>query len=107
MWDGGISTKLTGKWCAVHGHFAMPRAGDPSVLTHDQLVNLLLSLPPDKANMEAAALMGRLNFASTYAFGKLLTERDLINDASSLPGVAKVIVRPSLVFDIAGDPYPG
>lgn len=81
-------------------------AGDPIVLTHTQLVELLRSLPPEAAASEAAALMTRLNFASTYAFGKLLTEL-LVDDAASLPGVAKVIVRPSLVSSLAGGPYPG
>lgn len=80
--------------------------GDPTVLTHAQLVELLLSLPPEAAASEAAALMNRLNFASTYAFGKLLTEL-LVDDAASLPEVAKVIVRPSLVSNLAGAPYPG
>lgn len=69
-------------------------------------MDLLLSLPPDTAAAEAAAMLACINFVSTYAFGKLLTEH-LVNDASSLPGVAKIIVRPSLVSVIAGDPYPG
>uniref|UniRef100_A0A383W7V3 Fatty acyl-CoA reductase n=1 Tax=Tetradesmus obliquus TaxID=3088 RepID=A0A383W7V3_TETOB len=42
---------------------------------------------------------------STYAFGKLLTER-LVGEAQ-LQGVSKVIVRPSLISSLAGDPYPG
>jgi len=70
-------------------------------------VEQLLSSPPDTAAAEAAALMSRLNFASTYAFGKMLTEQ-LVDEADILPaGVAKAIVRPSLVYSMAGAPYPG
>jgi hypothetical protein len=51
-------------------------------------------------------IMARLNFVSTYAFSKLLTEQ-VVDDPTTLPGVAKVIIRPSLISSIAGDPYPG
>ena len=76
------------------------------MLTHSQLVHQLLSMPPEVAQQEAAAVMSRLNFASTYAFGKLLAEH-LVDDQHSLPGVAKVIVRPSMVYSLAGGPHPG
>jgi hypothetical protein len=50
--------------------------------------------------------MNRLNFTSTYAFGKLLAEM-MFDDPSVLPGVGKSIVRPSLITGVAGAPYPG
>lgn len=50
--------------------------------------------------------MGRLNFTSTYAFSKLLVEQ-MLDDPNCLPGVAKAIVRPSLITSVAGAPYPG
>jgi hypothetical protein len=84
----------------------LSHAGDHKPLTHSQLVELLLSMPPHTAAEEAAALMDGLNFASTYAFGKHLTEH-LFNEADSLPGVGKAIVRPSLVCSLADTPYPG
>ena len=74
-------------------------------LDHSQLVDVLLSLPTEEADLQAADLMRRLNFASTYAFGKLLTEQ-LVDDIY-MPGVGKVIVRPSLISGLAGEPYPG
>jgi hypothetical protein len=37
---------------------------------------------------------------------KLLTEQ-VVDDPTTLPGVAKVIVRPSLISSIANQPYPG
>lgn len=81
-------------------------AGHSESLTHSQLAKLLLSLKPDKADSEAQAIMARLNFKSTYAFSKLLTEQ-MVDDPSTLPGVPKVIVRPSLVFGAAAEPFPG
>lgn len=80
--------------------------GDLNVVSHSELVSLLLSLPADTAEQEAAALMARINFTSTYAFGKLLTEQ-LLDDLNTLPGVGKAIVRPSLITNVAGAPYPG
>lgn len=65
-----------------------------------------MSMPADTADQEAAAIMSRLNFTSTYAFGKLLAEQ-MVDDPTVLPGVAKVIVRPSLITGVAGAPYPG
>lgn len=77
------------------------------MLTHEQLVELLLSLPPDTAAAETSALMKRLGMPSTYAFGKTLTEQ-LIDAPTALPAhVSKAIVRPSLVHCMAGAPCPG
>lgn len=80
--------------------------GDPKELTYAELADLLLTLPADTAAEEVSHIMARLNFTSTYAFSKLLTEQ-LVNDAATLPGVAKAIVRPSLIASMAGAPYPG
>eukprot|EP00879_Flechtneria_rotunda_P002618 GHRR01002820.1.p1 GENE.GHRR01002820.1~~GHRR01002820.1.p1 ORF type:complete len:370 (+),score=99.23 GHRR01002820.1:161-1270(+) len=81
--------------------------GDSRTLTHSQLVEALLAMPPSEANVQAMELMANLNFTSTYAFGKHLTEQ-LLNDPSSLQqGVSKVIIRPSLIAGLQGDPYPG
>lgn len=81
-------------------------AGDPKILKHAQLVDTLLALPPHTAAAEASALFKRLNFGSTYAFAKLLTEL-LVDDPNTLPGIGKAIVRPSLIHVMAGEPYVG
>jgi hypothetical protein len=65
-----------------------------------------MQMTSQEADQQAAATMQRLQFASTYAFGKLLTEQ-LVDDPATLPDVAKAIVRPSLVLAYAGSPYPG
>ena len=81
--------------------------GDPHMLSHAQLVDMLMSLPADTAAAEASSLMSRLHMPSTYAFGKLLTEQ-LVDAATALPAhVSKAIVRPSLVNSMAGAPCPG
>lgn len=81
-------------------------AGDSTPLTHAQLVTQRMSMASAEANNHVATHMDRLHFESTYAFGKLLTEQ-LVNDPATLPGVATAIVRPSLVYSYAGNPYPG
>jgi len=67
---------------------------------------MLMSMPAATADQEVNTLMSRLNFTSTYAFGKLLAEM-MFDDPSVLPGVGKCIVRPSLITGVAGAPYPG
>jgi hypothetical protein len=81
-------------------------SGDGKTMTHAQLVDALMGMTPAAADKEAATIMTRLHFASTYAFAKLLTEQ-LVDDPDTLPGVAKAIVRPSLVLSYAAGPYPG
>lgn len=81
-------------------------AGEASCLDHAQLVDRLLALPRPAAAKEAALMLTRANFVSTYAFGKMLTEQ-MLDDQARLPGVSKVIVRPSLISSVAGLPYPG
>ena len=83
-----------------------PTTGDPHELSSAQLTDLLLSMPGEAADREVAQVMRRLNFCSTYAFSKLLTEQ-MVDDPAVLPGVAKAIVRPSLIASMAGAPYPG
>ena len=80
--------------------------GDPKALSYAWLGELLLSLPAKSAAAEASSIMSRLHLSSTYAFSKLLTEQ-MVDDPNSLPGVSKVIVRPSLIASMAGAPYPG
>ncbi len=66
----------------------------------------MLSLSPEEAQQKTTALMAELNFGSTYAFGKWLTEAAFMADGV-LPGVRRAVVRPSLISGIAGDPWPG
>jgi hypothetical protein len=58
----------------------LPLSASDKTLSHGELVEALLAMDADVADAEAAALMGNLNFTSTYAFGKLLTEH-LVNEA--------------------------
>jgi hypothetical protein len=80
--------------------------GDPKELTYRDLTDLLLNMPGEAADKEVSKIMRRLNFTSTYAFSKLLTEQ-MVDDPAVLPGVAKAIVRPSLIASMAGAPFPG
>jgi hypothetical protein len=75
-------------------------------MSHAELVSHLLTLNAAQADKQVAQLMQCLNFNSTYAFGKYLTEL-LVDDTLVREGVANVIVRPSLISGLAGDPYPG
>jgi hypothetical protein len=101
----------TNKTCAVAAVAAVAAAaaaaaGDPKELTYNELTDSLLHTTSTIAAAEVTSIMERLNFTSTYAFSKLLTEQ-LIDDPATLPGVSKVIVRPSLIASMAGSPYPG
>jgi thioester reductase-like protein len=91
---------------AVAAAAAAAAAGDPKELTYSELTDFLLHTNSTTAAAEVTSMMERLNFTSTYAFSKLLTEQ-LIDDPTTLPGVSKVIVRPSLIASMAGRPYPG
>jgi hypothetical protein len=66
----------------------------------------MLSMDSEQANKQTNELMRSLNFTSTYAFGKHLTEQ-LVDGTVIRPGVSRAIVRPSLIASIAYDPYPG
>lgn len=84
------------------------KAADAGRLTvsHKEFVTSMLELPAEEADYQTDLVMQRLNFASTYAFGKYLTE--LLVEEYPLPSrVSKVMVRPSLISNIAGAPYPG
>lgn len=85
---------------------SLAAAGDLKALTACELADHLLAVDPDTAADEVQKIMARLNFVSTYAFSKLLTEQ-VVDDPATLPGVAKVIIRPSLISPMANDPYPG
>eukprot|EP00878_Enallax_costatus_P001418 GHUV01001568.1.p1 GENE.GHUV01001568.1~~GHUV01001568.1.p1 ORF type:complete len:569 (+),score=137.92 GHUV01001568.1:356-2062(+) len=74
--------------------------------THAEFVTAMLERPAEEADQDILLVMNRLNFASSYAFGKYLTELSV--EEYPLPGrVSKVFVRPSLICSLAGAPYPG
>jgi ABC-type Mn2+/Zn2+ transport system permease subunit len=72
-----------------------------------RFVKAMLLLPPEEANCQTKSLMQQLHFASTYAFGKYLTELMFSGSLVIPPGVTRAIVRPSLIASIAESPYPG
>ncbi|KAF8068243.1 fatty acyl-CoA reductase [Scenedesmus sp. PABB004] len=75
-------------------------------MSHAEYVAAMLAMTPEQANKQTAELMAALNFTSTYAFGKHLTEQ-LVDATVIRPGVSRAIVRPSLIASIAHEPYPG
>jgi hypothetical protein len=81
-------------------------SGQSTQLNHAQFVSALMAMQPAEANAAADAVMQANSFGSRYAFGKNLTEQ-MVADTQIAPGVAKAIVRPSLICSIAGSPYPG
>lgn len=86
----------------------LPLSLGGKALSHGELVAQLLALPAGEANVQARRLMERLNFASTYAFGKHLTEQMVAGAGGALrPGVGRAIVRPALIGGLAGAPAPG
>lgn len=80
--------------------------GDLKKLTAAQLVDHVMAADRDTAAKQTSKIMSHINFVSTYAFSKLLTEQ-LVDDPATLPGVSKVIVRPSLISPVAIEPYKG
>lgn len=66
----------------------------------------ILSMDAASANQHTAELLQRLNFTSTSAFSKHLTEQ-LVDSTVIKAGVSRAIVRPSLTAAVAGDPWPG
>lgn len=80
------------------------------------VVDDLLALPPDAAELRATALRGRWGFPNNYTLSKHLAESHVAAaaaaagscDCRDLPeGAAAVIVRPSLVTAVLYDPLPG
>jgi hypothetical protein len=63
-----------------HVPLNLPLSAPHKTLSHGELVDALLGMDADTADAEAAALMDSINFTSTYAFGKLLTEH-LVHEA--------------------------
>lgn len=88
---------------AIHA-VPLELAGQP--VQHQEFVEAVMAMDSQAANRTVLELMGRNNFNSTYAFGKHLTEL-LVIDTPLRPGVQRAIVRPSLIFGLLGDPYPG
>jgi len=65
-----------------------------------------MSLPPDKAEARAQALIQILGFRGTYALGKHLAEK-AVNALQQEHRLPLAILRPSLVSAVALEPYPG
>lgn len=86
--------------------YQLPLAVDGTPMSHGEYVAAMMAMSPEQANRHTAALMQSLNYTSTYAFGKHLTEQ-LVNSTCIGPGISRAIVRPSLIASVAFDPYPG
>ncbi|WIA39152.1 hypothetical protein OEZ86_005280 [Tetradesmus obliquus] len=69
------------------------------------VVEDLLSMDPEGANVRAQMYMDMWGFPNTYTLGKNLTEK--LVAAAHRSGLPTAIVRPSLVCGLAGAPYPG
>jgi hypothetical protein len=80
--------------------------GAATPVNHAEFVAALMAMQPAEANAAADAVMQANSFGSRYAFGKNLTEQ-MVADTHIAPGVAKAIVRPSVICSVAGSPYPG
>eukprot|EP00878_Enallax_costatus_P007771 GHUV01008134.1.p1 GENE.GHUV01008134.1~~GHUV01008134.1.p1 ORF type:complete len:416 (+),score=108.71 GHUV01008134.1:316-1563(+) len=96
-------------WCPVgmtQAEYEAAADAGKLTVTHDKFVAAMLERPAEEADQQTQLVMQRLNFASSYAFGKFLTE--LMVEEFPLPSrVSKAVVRPSLISSIAGAPYPG
>lgn len=88
---------------AVH---ALPLELNGQPVGYAEFVAALMAMSSEEANAVALTLMAKHNFNSTYAFGKHLTEM-MVLDTRIAPGVARAIVRPSLIAGLLGAPYPG
>jgi hypothetical protein len=86
--------------------YPLPLTINGTLVSHSEYVAAMLSMDSEQANKQTNELMRSLNFTSTYAFGKHLTEQ-LVDGTVIRPGVSRAIVRPSLIASIAYDPYPG
>uniref|UniRef100_A0A383WJS7 Fatty acyl-CoA reductase n=1 Tax=Tetradesmus obliquus TaxID=3088 RepID=A0A383WJS7_TETOB len=80
--------------------------GGATKVGHADFVSALMAMTPDEANMLAGMVMQTNSFGSSYAFGKSLTEQMVANTPIK-SGAAKAIVRPALISNLAGSPYPG
>jgi nucleoside-diphosphate-sugar epimerase len=77
-----------------------------SRVNHKEYVDCMMGLPREAAHSHTLKIMEKVNFTSTYAFGKNLTEQ-LVADTPLGSSVRKAIVRPGLIAGLMGDPYPG
>lgn len=84
----------------------VPLELDGRPVEYKEFVDALMAMSTEDANKTALDLMTKNNFNSTYAFGKHLTER-MVVDTEVKPGVQRAMVRPSLIAALLGDPYPG
>ncbi|KIY94228.1 Fatty acyl-CoA reductase 1 [Monoraphidium neglectum] len=69
------------------------------------LVEDLMSLTPESANVRAQMYLDMWGFPNTYTLGKNLTEKLVAQFHAG--GLPVAIVRPSMVCGLAGAPYPG
>ncbi|KAF6257117.1 male sterility protein-domain-containing protein [Scenedesmus sp. NREL 46B-D3] len=69
------------------------------------VVDDLMSMDPEGANVRAQMYMDMWGFPNTYTLGKNLTEK--LVAAAHRTGLPTSIVRPSLVCGLSGQPYPG
>jgi len=75
------------------------------LIDHAEIVEDLLSLKPDDANVRAQMYLDMWDFPNTYTLGKNITEQ--LVSSFYKGGLPVAIVRPTLVCGLAGDPYPG
>ncbi|KAI8472007.1 MAG: male sterility protein-domain-containing protein [Monoraphidium minutum] len=72
---------------------------------HSSLVEDLMSLTPESANVRAQMYLDMWGFPNNYTLGKNLTEKLVAQFFYG--GLPAAIVRPSMVCGVAGAPYPG
>uniref|UniRef100_A0A383WIR0 Fatty acyl-CoA reductase n=1 Tax=Tetradesmus obliquus TaxID=3088 RepID=A0A383WIR0_TETOB len=80
--------------------------GGATKVGHADFVSALMAMTPGEANVLAGMVMQANSFGSSYAFGKSLTEL-MVADTPRKQGAFKAIVRPALISNLAGSPYPG
>lgn len=80
--------------------------GGATKVGHADFVSALMAMTPGEANVLAGMVMQANSFGSSYAFGKSLTEQ-MVADTPLKQGAFKAIVRPALISNLAGSPYPG
>ncbi|WIA32702.1 hypothetical protein OEZ86_005888 [Tetradesmus obliquus] len=104
-----------GVWQVVEGLMCPGAAAPPLSLSldggatkvgHADFVSALMAMTPGEANVLAGMVMQANSFGSSYAFGKSLTEQ-MVADTPLKQGAFKAIVRPALISNLAGSPYPG
>ncbi|KAF8068303.1 L-aspartate oxidase [Scenedesmus sp. PABB004] len=75
-------------------------------VSHADVVDDLMSLERQPANIRAQMYLDMWGFPNTYTMGKNLSEK-LVASYAADHGLPIAIVRPALVTGLAGAPYPG